>query len=91
MVPVDLLVNWTSRGALPTVGVAVKAATGAGALAVIVIVLTLVPPGPEAVKVAGYIPATVYVYRGFCRVLVEPSPNDHDQAVTGPPVFVAVN
>ena len=51
--PVVVLVNTTSSGALPTVGLALKLTTGAaGALTLMGVeaVLLTVPPGPVAVK-----------------------------------------
>ncbi len=44
MVPVEVLLNVTGRGAVPEVELAVKLATGAVAVAEIVLLVVLLPP-----------------------------------------------
>ena len=44
----------------------------------------------ETVNITIYVPRLEYVYDGFCKVLVPPSPNAHDHEV-GEPVDVSVN
>ena len=51
MLPVELSVKATGRGAVPERGVAVKLATGATAVAEMVFVAVLLPAGPVTVRV----------------------------------------
>ncbi len=51
MLPVEISVKATGRGAVPERGVAVKLATGATAVAKMVFVAVLLPAGPVAVRV----------------------------------------
>jgi hypothetical protein len=55
IVPVDVSVNVTARGAVPVVGLALKDAT-AGALTTIWWLTESVPPGPLTVNDAVYVP-----------------------------------
>jgi len=86
--PVEASVNFTSKGATPDVGDAVKLAAGAGtgaALTVIVEVAVLVPPAFDAVNVTVYFPADENVWVGFCSVeVVVPSPKSHAHVVCVP-------
>src|SRR5436309_1313101 len=85
--PVDVSVKFTTSGAMPSTGLAVKLACngGGGAVTVIVARLLLLPPGPVTVSVTVKVPALLKVCDGFCAELCGvPSPKFQSHVVMLP-------
>ena len=85
-IPVLVFTNVTSNGISPDDLLIVKLATGTVTDATVtypVLVCVALPPAFVAVNDTVYVPGVLYVFVGFCEVLVVLSPKFHNHVVTG--------